>query len=138
MWPFVLQGSDCFYILLFSPEMCHHSQTQCRGSKKGHSDSRKRRRTVAFGHWWQKGAALLQVMKVEGDTVAARAAGNFLTLSPSASVTLQRSSLTLPLRFQSRVSYTGEFHLLQKGYYISLGVFYSIPQKYRKTFKKYI
>lgn len=77
-------------------------------------------------------------MKVEGDAVAARAAGNFLTLSPSASVTLQRSSLTLPLRFQSWVSYTGEFHLLQKGYYISLGVFYSIPQKYRKTFKKYI
>lgn len=32
---FVLQGSDCFYILLFSPEMCHHSQTQCHGFKKG-------------------------------------------------------------------------------------------------------
>lgn len=58
--------------------------------------------------------------------------GIFLTLPPSSLVTLWRSSLTLLLHFQSRVSFTGEFNLLQKGYYGSFGVFYSIPKKYRK------
>lgn len=127
---FVLQGSDCFSVLSFSPEMCYQSKHSAVALKKGTAENEDE-----LSLWYMGGRKELRCCRLrrqKGKMWLPELLGIFLTLPPSSLVTLWRSSLTLLLHFQSRVSFAGEFNLLQKGYYGSFGVFYSIPKKYRK------
>lgn len=61
---FVLQGPDCLYIL----SICCHKHPALTLEKRTATADNK---DVTFGHGWQKGVAVLQVTRAEGEAMAA-------------------------------------------------------------------